>query len=372
MIGMSMPPKPQQQTLSIRVSAEVRKYLENLRMAMADMREAVSTSDAAKMLLELARNDRLDHRLELAEMLQCPTEALANIRRKMEQRQGLSQAEWLLLARYVQIACEEPSFDPALPAPVSFAQVLSAFLAVRALRCDRATGLDRYYLGNLAGNRAPVSPRRIDDDVVPSVAGDLIQQLRASNGTAKPEFAGRNLYVGLRDEDLPGIVPLNEALSPYLPSLFRLAARGHWIRERRPLPTARGCSCGQQLNVEPLVSDGVRVSVSVGGVASLRIEICIPGRGIKCALVGYPRIREFGGMLERLEQQCRWSGTEFFGRRVTTSEGARFIFRQRRSGIELAFAPEEWQALRELIRKTLTLPGLKPVLDELSLVYGEI
>ena len=44
----------------------------------------------------------------------------------------------------------------------------------------------------------------------------------------------------------------------------------------------------------------------------------------------------------------------------------------RRSGIEVAFTREEWQALRGLFGEALALPEVQPVLEELSLVYGEI
>ncbi len=54
-----------------------------------------------------------------------------------------------------------------------------------------------------------------------------------------PVFAGRNLYVSIRDEELPGIVALNRALLSYMETLFRLAARGHWMREKRPVISLR-------------------------------------------------------------------------------------------------------------------------------------
>jgi hypothetical protein len=137
--------KPQQQTLSIRVPASVREFLELAREVIADARgEPVSISDAAKFLLESAMQDRLDFRLEAAELQQSPTAALLQIRTKWERQQYLSRAEWVLLARYVQVACEEASARP-----LSLVAVPEALLAVRALRVDRGGGLDRVYLGNL-------------------------------------------------------------------------------------------------------------------------------------------------------------------------------------------------------------------------------
>ena len=51
---------------------------------------------------------------------------------------------------------------------------------------------------------------------------------------------------------------------------------------------------------------------------------------------------------------------------------SRFYFRHRRNGITISFTREEWQSLKELFEKALATPELQPVLEELSLVYGEI
>ena len=73
--------KPQQQTLSVRISEGLRTYLERARETMSSAQgESVSTSDVAKMLLERAKEDRLDDRLELADLLRQPTETLLMIR----------------------------------------------------------------------------------------------------------------------------------------------------------------------------------------------------------------------------------------------------------------------------------------------------
>src|SRR3954452_11686460 len=113
--------KSQQQTLSIRIDS-LREFLELSREFITDgNREAVSICDVAKLLLESARQDRLDFRFEAAELQQSPTSALLKIRQKWEQQQNLTRAEWVMLAQYVQIACEE---TPA--SPDAFVTVLEA------------------------------------------------------------------------------------------------------------------------------------------------------------------------------------------------------------------------------------------------------
>jgi multidrug efflux pump subunit AcrB len=70
----SMERKPQQQTLSIRVSDALKEFLERSKKVISGARgESVSTSDVAKILLESAKDDRLDVRLETAELGRQPT-----------------------------------------------------------------------------------------------------------------------------------------------------------------------------------------------------------------------------------------------------------------------------------------------------------
>ena len=111
--------KPQQRTLSVRIPEDLRQYLEQAREAVSTSKgERVSTSDVAKMLLEMAKGDRLDDGLELIELLRHPTETLVAIRRKWEQKQLLSRAEWVALSEYIQLGCEGRGYHD-VPAPRS-------------------------------------------------------------------------------------------------------------------------------------------------------------------------------------------------------------------------------------------------------------
>ena len=72
-----MTPKPQQQTLSVRIGDTLRLRLERAKELMAARSgKSVSTSEVAKQLLESAREDRL----EVVELLVHPTEALLQVR----------------------------------------------------------------------------------------------------------------------------------------------------------------------------------------------------------------------------------------------------------------------------------------------------
>src|SRR5262249_49808835 len=137
------------------------------------------------------------------------------------------------------IACEKLSENPAMPEPEAFVTLLQALLAVRELRTERGAGLDRYYLGNLGGqDSATLNDRQLDPEIVPRLVAKLIEDLQGKQNPTRPIFAGRNFYVALRDEVVSDVMALNRALDPFLPTLFRLAARGHWLQEKRPVRVA--------------------------------------------------------------------------------------------------------------------------------------
>jgi hypothetical protein len=367
--------KPQQQTLSIRISDALREFLERSRQVISGARgEAVSTSDVAKILLESAKDDRLDYRLEVADLQATATESLCAIRRKWGVKQPLSRAEWVFLAQYIQVAAESVSENPHMPPAESFAVLLEASLAVRRLRSGREAGLDRYYLGNLGNENWPaLNERQFDPDRVPQVVGSWIERLRSGANPSKPVFAGRNFYVALRDEELPDLVALNQALEPYTAALVRLAARGHWIRERRParLPPE---GTVQIEHIPAVAVEGFRLSASIGGDGELNLSLTMERRDVVYPLSPYPQIREFAAMLEQLAAGGMWNGVHFHASadRVAADQPSRFEFRRRGDGVLFRFSEQEWNSLRGLFACFLAAPGMRTVVNELSLVYGEL
>ena len=98
-----MTPKPQQQTLSVRINDTLRLRLERAKeLIAARSGKPASTSDVAKHLLESAR----EHRLEVVELWGHPTETLLQIRRTGEAHYPLSRAEWAVLAHFLQQGVE--------------------------------------------------------------------------------------------------------------------------------------------------------------------------------------------------------------------------------------------------------------------------
>jgi hypothetical protein len=369
--------KPQQQTLSIRISDTLRDFLERAKHVISNGRnDFVSTSDVAKILLESAKDEGLDFRLEVAQLQQAPTESLVALRKKWQQgQQAWSRAEWIFLAQYIQIACEGISENPLMPGRGVFATMLEALLAVRSLRTDRGAGLDRYYAGNLdVPEDASFNERQFDPEFVPKIVGSLIRGLRESpSSPRKPVGVGRNFYVALRDEELSNVMALNRALEPFLPTLFRLAARGHWIREHRPVRARRQEEFVNWPSVPTNTEGDFYLSGTVGSEGEVHLALTMDSRGAVYPLGPYPQIREFAAMLEQMEPGKRWDGPYFDAWSDTyKGQGLCFVFRRHKDLVTFSLPEEEWKRLKRLFLAALAEPALQALFDELALVYGEV
>jgi len=370
--------KPQQQTLSIRISDSLREFLERSKQVISAGRgESVSLSDVAKTLLESAKEDRLDLRLEVADLQKSPTDALCAIRHKWEMKQALSRAEWTLLGQYVEIACEKLSENPAMPGPKAFVTILEALLAVRELRTERGTTLDRYYLGNLGVHEgAALNDRQLDPDVLPKVVAKQIEALNSEHGASKPTFAARCLHVAIRDEAVPDVMALNRALEPFLADLFRLAARGHWLQEKRPVRVRREVQPVSWAVPPPgsMPHPRIELHASLTSEGDLFLSMNMLDRGVRYPLGPYPQIREFAAMVEALVPGHMWNGIHFYGSADIgfAEKPASYVFWRHGDGVQFAFDEAEWCRLKDVIFYGLADPRLQSTLKELSCVYGEL
>src|SRR5579863_6923739 len=220
-----MAKEAQQQTLSIRVPDDLRVYLENAKKLISNAAgEFVSVSDVAKTLLERAKTDRIDDLVELPELFRAPTESLVRIRRKWEQKQMLSRGEWILLAYYVQQGREGLTGDLALPpSGESLAQLLDAFLALMTV-LRKPTIREDFYLKNLALEPHELPPGPPPKGIVEAIHVKQ-ERLRDSSWNAGSFEFSRNFYVALMHEEFKSVEALNGVLTPFLPTLYRLAAR---------------------------------------------------------------------------------------------------------------------------------------------------
>ncbi len=310
--------KPQQQTPSLRISETLREYLERARGVLSNGRGApASISEVANMLLEQAKSNPLDDRLEVVELLRNPTETLLGIRAKWEQERGLSRAEWIVLARYLEVACEGMYEESQFPRRESFVGLLEAFLALLKIRVGESPDLDQYYLKKLRGC-AWADGRDSGVARVSGVVQSLIRELSETESPIRPVLVGRTLHVALRDEEFSGVMAINEALMPFLPTFFRLAARGHWLKERRPVRPERKASevrdYGLRTSVFPPVCAGeFQLSTLLTSDGDLAMALEMTSREAVYPFGPFPQIREFASLLEQLTPGGIWKGVEFFG-----------------------------------------------------------
>jgi hypothetical protein len=122
-------------------------------------------------------------------------EALLAILQKWQLYHHLSRAEFIFLAQYAQVGCEELTGDPATPRSESLACMIEVLLAVRTLRVDGGIELDRYYLGNLGAVGAPLLTQpQIDPDAVPKAGtpNSLLEPLGGpANCVLRPKLRHR-------------------------------------------------------------------------------------------------------------------------------------------------------------------------------------
>lgn len=179
--------------------------------------------------------------------------------------------------------------------------------------------------------------------------------------------------MALRDEALSDMVALNGALKPFLPPLYRLAARGHWIRERRPVRAPREAPVYGSSFV--LAATGsARLTASIGSDGELFLALSLDERGVIYPIGPYPQNCEFVAMLDQLESGRPWNGVQFRASAHVSAatEPPQFQFRRHSDGVALAFSGADWKDLKTMFAAAMTEARLQTVLAELSLVYGDL
>jgi hypothetical protein len=377
---------PQQPVISIRISDALRSRLDKLREIMAlKSGGPVSTSEAAKQLLESARDDRL----ELVNLLMEPTDSLLRIRGKADARLSLSQAEWTMVAHYCAVGAE--SFANTAQGQISYeslTEILEAFLAAYAvIRRPKKSPLDFVYLRTLPGDKQ-VEAKEVEgigSDDVRRVVNHTIQMLRnPAQRRRKPILAVRNLYTLLDEEKFSNIEKLNEALWPHWSALWRVCARGHYFLHRKPLREkvpAETDGEDFELAVQPalpsLEEGEYRLDLvrEEGNEFSPRLQF--PGTlAPRYPVCGYPRIAEFRRMLEELDlarDLCQWQGHYFYAHTaILENEERGVFFFARENGITFGFPMEHWQSIRNLFRRAWQAPEVIHTWETQVLEYGEL
>jgi hypothetical protein len=375
-----------QPVISIRISEELRERLEKLKQMMAlKSGESVSTSEAAKQLLESAKDDRI----EVVGLLLQPMESLLRVRKKLEGRLTLSQAEWALIAYYCTQGAESfASTEQGQLSYESLAGILEAFLAAHAVpRKPSKVSLDWVYLQTLPAEKSEEfkEPDEVTKEDVRRVVNRTIRMLRnPAQKIRRPILAVRNLYTMLDDEKFSNIEKLNDALWPHWRALWRVCARGHYAVHRLPLrekPPAEADDEDFELPVQrglpSFEEGGYRLELVRDEGDEFTPRLLFPGPlAPRYPVYGYPRIAEFRRMLELLDLEpamSQWKGyyfTAFSG--ILENEERGVQFGSRENGISLSLPLGGWNALQSLFRRAWQSPEVASAWEALVFEFGEL
>jgi hypothetical protein len=375
--------KKRNEVISLRLTEERLEVLERYRKVLAQqLGRGVSISEAAFLVFE-GRAPEVDRDASRYEMLRDPTESLWQIRKNWDSRHSLSAAEWDIVAEYVQVGAEEkaqepPLMRPAVPSRESQLALLDAFEAVYMNRKDHASQHSWYYFSNLGGDSTEVRLSREDPDkrhkaVVKQIelCGKLLQPQK---GWKKPGAISACFLAAIRDEDVEA-TRLDEILAPYWPTLWGLAARGHWIRhDGKPVRSLRRGASEDEFRrgiplPDPIQRGDLKISFLPADTEfAMQIEFRGP-RPLTYVISDYPEMVEFSAMLESFQPEVAWHGRYFFT--FTSKAEAPYTLCLNRSRLHISFSESEWRSLCEMVHEAWHRPELQPWLKELRLEYGE-
>jgi len=376
--------KPRHEVISIRLNEDRLKLLERYQKLLTDQTgRDVSLAEAAFLVLE-ERAVGMDRETARHEMLSAPTASLYHIRKKWESQHTLSIAEWDVLALYVQIGTEEeaqepPLLWPAIPSREAYLTLLDAFEAVYQNRKKPASKHVWYYFANLGGHSTDV---RLSDDDAEQRHQTVLKQiairkelLKSPEKWQSPGSVGECFLTAIRDEGVESS-RLDQILAPYWPTLWGLAARGHWVRhDRQPVRPAGPIEDDFRRRIilpDPLESDELKLSFSTEACPELGVNIDLgPVRRASYLIARYPNLAEFSAMLEGWSAKRSWNGRHFLVTRAKEKGPAKFTLWLRQNDVGIEFTEMEWYALRELFQKAWAIPEVQRWLQELQLEYGE-
>jgi hypothetical protein len=375
-----------QPVISIRISEELRERLEKLKQMMAlKSGQSISTSEAAKQLLESAKDDRI----EVVGLLLQPTESLLKVRKKLEGRQTLSQAEWALIAYYCTQGAESfASTEQGQLSYESLGDMLEAFLAAHSVaRKPSRVSLDWVYLQTLPEDKqiALKEPQEVTKEDVRRVVKRTIQMLRSSaQNRRRPILAVRNLYTMLDDEKFSNAEKLNDALWPHWKALWRVCARGHYAVHKKPLrekPIAEAEDGDFEFPIQrglpSFEEGGFQLDLIRGEGNDFIPRLLFPGPLTpRYPVFGYSRIAEFRRMLELLDLEppmTQWKGYYFIAwTGIMENEERGVSFRSSENGISFNFPIDQWKSIRSLFHRAWRSPEVASAWDALVLEYGEL
>lgn len=374
-------PAPQQQVLSIRVNEALRYRLEHLkRVHLSKTGESLSTSEIARLLLESARDDRL----EFVKLMAEPMKSLLNARRKLDSGLPPSHTEWMLIAHYCRLGAE--AFEASMPNQISdesLAGILEAFLAVYDLHPAKRTPTDLSYIANLPVDEKIGKKKAIEIECedVRYLTKKTIQALKSpAPSQRKPILAARNLFTVLDCTEFPSQELLNETLQPYWPIVWRVCARGFYFHNSKPLvdePPGKEVYDPFVDASLPVFEEGeCRLVLPRAKYGGFGLLLKLPGKLAPIVpLYEFIIVCEFRAMMERFDadqEESLWRGyyLSAYTKKLETGEVV-VTLRLNESLIQFDLERGSWQTFRNLVRRAWEHPEVRRSWNDMVLRYGE-
>ena len=372
---------PRHEVISLRLNTDRLNLLKRSQKALSDqLGRPVSLAEAAFLVFE-QRAVEQDRQASRFELLQAPTASLEAIRAQWESQHTLSAAQWDVLAEYVLAGAEEgrqepPAALPAIPSRESYLALLDAFEAVYQHRRRSASPHVWSYFGNLDGYQTttPLSATdagQRDQALVDHVARQR-RILQNPDRWHAPGHVGRCFQPAVLQEDVAS-TELDHLLAVYWPTLWGLAARGHWVRHHQPVrPADRPAPQPLQGSLPgPLTAGEFTVSFTPLRDPEFTTHINFGSTRRFTAIVHrYPELVELRALFTRADRLA-WSGTYFRTFRPVDEVSPITTLWLKRQEVSVDLSDGEWQALGELLERAWQHPQLQRLLRELRLQYGE-
>jgi len=278
-----------------------------------------------------------------------------------------------VLAQYVHIGADEERQQlPRVPSRESYLALLNAFEAVYMHRAEPASRHTWTYFSNLEGLLATetasvTDPEQRHQTVVMQIARRRAV-LESTNDWDTPGNVGHCFWTAVLEEGVDSTI-LDQLLAPYWPVLWRLAARGHWIRHaHRPTRSGEIRRSGPLIPPRPLSVGELTLSFRSAPGGDLIVTIASRSRGFGMEIARYPELMEFRVLVETTED--RWVGRYYAMTVEAQPPGVRRV-QLRRRRMYLEFSTPEWLAVRDLVRRAWEIPYMQHCLAELQQEYGE-
>lgn len=369
---------PRHEVISVRLNQDRLNLLDRHRAALSrQLGREVSLGEAAFLVFE-DRAAGVDRAATRDELLQNPTESLEHIRRRWDTEHALSLGEWDVLAEYVLVSTEEerqepPVRRPAVPSQGSYLALLDAFEAVYTQRVAPVSPHADEYLRHLSSWNMPTPPAAETEGRPEAVREQIARQRRQAQQDTwdRPGNVGRCLLLAIHDEGLDAAT-LNRVLAPFWPTLWVLAARGHWVRhDHLPVRSARINEEDFRREIilpEPTTAGDFTVWFDQRALPDLVIGLDF-GR-CTVLLSQYPELVEFRAMLDGVPFPM-WNG-RYFHTVIWTIEGVpTYKVTLKASDTQIRLMQTEWDALGDLFRDAWQRPEIVRCLSGLRLEYGE-